>query len=363
MKVTAAVLVEPRRIELQEFPLPDIGDDDGLLRVESCGVCGADWLPYTGEFLGGMFKPPLILGHEIVGRIARIGDAAARRWGVREGDRVILEEPIPCGNCAACRVGRFQACGADRYGTKPVASPPSLWGGYSDYVYLAPAAIMHKIPEEIPVELAPLFVPLSNGAYWVEEIGGLHLGQTVVIQGPGQHGLGCVIAAKEAGAGCVIVTGLAASDQHRLEVATALGADHVICVDEEDGVRRVAEITDGEMAHVVVQVAERAPAAFNSSVHLAADRGTIVNIGTVIGPADGFEPDAIIFKELTIKGARGRYDTAIKAAIHLLSSGKYPLELLATHTFPIAETDTALRTVGREAGEDSIHVTVIADGD
>ena len=242
----------------------------GSSRAASAAPTGC---PYTGEFLGGMFKPPLILGHEIVGRIARIGDAAARRWGVREGDRVILEEPIPCGNCAACRVGRFQACGADRYGTKPVASPPSLWGGYSDYVYLAPAAIMHKIPEEIPVELAPLFVPLSNGAYWVEEIGGLHLGQTVVIQGPGQHGLGCVIAAKEAGAGCVIVTG-----PRRIRPTSSRGGNGLsVQIMSSASTRKTAcgESPRSLMARWRMwscRSPRGRPRQFNSSVHLAADR-------------------------------------------------------------------------------------------
>ena len=83
----AAVLVAPRQVEMQEFTLPEIRDDDGLLKIEITGVCGADWAPYLGDTK--TCSPPVILGHEIVGRVERIGAKAAARWGVKEGDRVL----------------------------------------------------------------------------------------------------------------------------------------------------------------------------------------------------------------------------------------------------------------------------------
>src|SRR5262249_49988743 len=98
MKTKAALLVQPRKIALREFPIPDIGEDEGLLRVEATGVCGVDWPAYTGRRLD-RFKPPIILGHEIVGRIVKLGRRAAQRWGLREGDRVAMEEYAPCGRC------------------------------------------------------------------------------------------------------------------------------------------------------------------------------------------------------------------------------------------------------------------------
>jgi threonine dehydrogenase-like Zn-dependent dehydrogenase len=359
-RAKAAVLDSTRSIRLADFPIPEIDDLSGLLRIESSGVCGADWLPYTGETMGGMFTPPLILGHEIVGHIESIGGEAARRWGVNVGDRVIVEEPIPCGVCARCRSGRYHLCGNDRYGGTSITVAPALWGGYAEYLFLDPRAIVHKMPAAIPIDVAPLFVPISNGVSWVQEVGRAKIGSTVVIQGPGQHGLGCVIGAREAGAGTVIVTGVGATDRRRLEVARELGADHTICVDDEDAVARVRDITSGAMADVVIHAAEKAPRAFEMSVELAGIGATVVNVGTVLGPASEFSPDHILMKELTIRGVVGRYQDALKAAISLMALKKYPLELMATHTFSIDRVDEALRTVGREIGTDPIHVTVIA---
>jgi threonine dehydrogenase-like Zn-dependent dehydrogenase len=354
----AAVLVGPRQIELRALPLPEIGAADGLLRVEATGVCGADWAPYIGQRYGEFFDPPLVLGHEIVGRVERIGAEAAARWGVREGDRVVLEEPLPCGTCEACCVGRYQMCAAWRYGSKSINTPPGLWGGYAEYVYLDPRALLHRMSDAVPLEIAPLYVPISNGIYWVQEVGGAGIGSTLLVQGPGQHGLGCVVAAREGGVGCIIVTGLSA-DADRLAVARELGAHHTIAVDAEDAVARVAEITGGRMADTVINVAEGAPEALAQALDLASDRGTIVVVGTTHGPARNFLPDTIMNKELTIRGVRGRYGRSIRAAIQLIESARYPLANLCTHSYPIEETEQALKTLGREGAPGAIHISVV----
>ena len=101
-RARAAVLVEPRRIEIEEIAIPETGADDGILKVEATGVCGSDIPYYTGEIQGGMGRMPIILGHEIVGRVDRIGNEAAEKWNLREGDRIIVEEHIPCGHCDLC---------------------------------------------------------------------------------------------------------------------------------------------------------------------------------------------------------------------------------------------------------------------
>ena len=106
----AAVLLEARKLELRDVPIPEIDADSGLARVEITGVCGADWPIYTGE-LRAFAKPPLIPGHEIVARIEKLGARAAARWGVREGDRIVMEEYAPCGRCEYCLSGRYYLCG------------------------------------------------------------------------------------------------------------------------------------------------------------------------------------------------------------------------------------------------------------
>jgi len=103
--IAAAVSYDIRRTEVRQFAQPSLPDDGGLLRVELCGVCGSDW-PYYLKYPKA--RGALILGHEAVGHVASLGAAAAARFGVKEGDRVALEEYLPCGHCRSCRSGAFR---------------------------------------------------------------------------------------------------------------------------------------------------------------------------------------------------------------------------------------------------------------
>jgi threonine dehydrogenase-like Zn-dependent dehydrogenase len=361
-KTLAAVLTKPRTIELREFPLPKIDADSGLAKVEITGVCGADWPIYTGD-LARFAPPPLIPGHEIVARIAKIGKNAGKRWGVKEGDRIVMEEYAPCGRCEYCLGGRYYMCGGMKmekmYGFTSLKVKPGLWGGYSEYVYLDPHALIHKIADSVPTEIAPFYVPLSNGIRWTELEGGIGIGSTVVILGPGGQGLACVIAAREAGAANIIITGRA-RDQERLRLASELGAHHTIDVDATKNVaEHVADLTGGHMADAVINVTAYAPGALAQAVDLAAFGGTIVVAGEAHGPATNFDPDLLFLKELTVKGVRGRTAREMKKAIKILEANRYPLHKLATHHFTLDKVDLAIRTVGGKGAAGSIHVSVL----
>jgi threonine dehydrogenase-like Zn-dependent dehydrogenase len=357
----AAVLTGPRTIDLRELPVPEIDDETATLRVEVTGVCGVDWPAYTGA-RPERFPPPIILGHEIVGHIHRIGRNAAQRWGVKEGDRVAMEEYVPCGRCAFCTAGRYYLCGGIQmnkmYGFTSMSVAPGLWGGFSEYVHLDANARLHRLADAVPTREAPLYIPLSNGIRWVQREGGIGIDDTIVILGPGQLGLACTIAAREAGAGCIIVTGRA-SDAGRLAVARAFGAHHTIEVDREDAVARVRQITGGEMADTVVNVAAGAPAIAQQAMELCKIRGTIVMAGGAGRPAEGCYSELLSRKELTMKGVRGRTDVDLKKAIRLVESRRHPLHLMATHKFSIDDTDLALRTIGGEGVPNPIHVSVL----
>jgi threonine dehydrogenase-like Zn-dependent dehydrogenase len=362
---TSAVLVEPRRIDLQAFALPRIGPDDALLRVQATGICGSDWGPYTGSWMTDL--PPLILGHEVVGEIVSIGHEAAHRWSVREGDRVVVEESIPCQHCRLCRTGRAHMCDplhtpdGLRYGLTPTGMAPHLWGGFGEYLYLHPRSVVHRMSQSVPVEVAPLFIPIANGIRWVERDGGCRVGDTVVIVGPGQHGLGCVLGARLAGAGTTIVVGTD-RDARRLEVAAALGADYVVRTDDGPLVEQISALTNGELADVVIDVTSGAPGALADAVEVASVGATVVLAGASgMRPASNFVPDKLFLKEITLKGVYGHDWLSVRRAIALIESGQHPLDRLCTHTFPLADVDLALRTLGGEAGDGAIHVTVVPD--
>ena len=205
-------------------------------------------------------------GLKVGGPSRRTAQHGASRWGVKEGDLVALEEYLPCGHCDYCRTGEYRSCmstdhqrlGAIRYGSTPIAVWPSLWGGYSHYLYLRPRSVFHKVPPGIPPHIAAMALPIGNGFQWICLDAGAGPGKVVVIQGPGQQGLGCVIAAKAAGADTIILSGLK-RDADRFAVAQALGATHTIAVDEEDLLSAVARITDGRMADIVVEVSGSPP--------------------------------------------------------------------------------------------------------
>jgi threonine dehydrogenase-like Zn-dependent dehydrogenase len=360
-KTLAAVLVAPRKIELRELPLPEIDADSGIAKVEITGVCGADWPIYTGA-LAQYAPPPLIPGHEIVARVAKIGANAARRWGVKEGDRIVMEEYAPCGRCEYCLSGRYYICNGMKmekmYGFTSMSVKPGLWGGYAEYFWLDPQALLHKLADHVPLEVAPFYVPLANGIRWAHLEGGVGIGSTVVILGPGGQGLACVIASHEAGARRIIVTGRA-HDKARLALAREFGAHHTIDVDAGDPVQQVAELTEGHMADAVINVTAGAPGVMKQAMQLATMGGTIVVAGEAHGFATEFDPDQIFLKELVIKGVRGRTAREMKKAIVLLESGKYPLHKLATHHFTLDQVERAIQTVGGQGEPDAIHVSVL----
>jgi threonine dehydrogenase-like Zn-dependent dehydrogenase len=358
----AVVQTAPRTLELRELPLPDIGPDDALLRVEACGICGSDYEQYAGAL---PVRFPVIPGHEPVGRIAEIGANAAERWGVTVGDRVCVEALVPCGECRECRAGSPRLCtgrpgGIASYGFLRLDYGPGLWGAYAGYLYLSPHAVVHKIDESVPPEIATLFNPLGAGFRWAVEMPRLQPGETIVVLGPGQRGLASVIAAKEAGAGLVIVTGLS-RDAAKLDLAREFGADLAIDIETEDVRQAVRAVTDGRGADVVIDVTAYATEAVTQAIDLARRGGRVVLAGTKgPKPVPDFYSDRVVLKELTIFGALGVDSPAYERAIRLIESGKYPLTKMHTHTLPLEQAERALRLLaGEEPGEQAIHIALV----
>ena len=360
----AVVQTAPRKLELRELALPDIDDDSGLLRVEACGICGSDAEQYAGV-LPATF--PLIPGHEPLGVIERIGDRAAKRWGVDVGDRVAVEVLIPCGHCWACREGRYPLCrgrgGMFGHGYVPLSRPPGLWGAYADYMYLDPCSIVHPVRKDIPASIAVMFNPLGAGFRWAVEIPETRPGDSVLILGPGQRGLASVIAVRAAGAGTVIVTGLS-RDAKKLALARELGADHTLDVETEDVRKRVRELTGGRGADVVVEVTANATAPVAEALWYVRPGGQIVLAGVKgLKPVPEFVSDLVVLKEVTIRGALGVTSRAYEAAIRLIESGKVPLEHMHTHDFALEEAELAIRTLAGEVpGAESIHSCLLPAG-
>jgi len=358
----ALVLEGPRALIARDLPLPEVSDDDALLRVEACGLCGTDHEEYTGQLWPGYAFVP---GHESVGVIERVGARAAERWYVQPGQRVAVEVFLSCRDCAACRSGTYRRCERhglrDMYGFVPVDRAPGLWGGYADYQYLAPDSLLLPIPESLDAVTATMFNPLGAGIRWAVTVPDLQPGAVVAVLGPGVRGLSAAAAAREAGAAFVMVTGLGDRDASRLALAREFGADLAIDVARDDPVRALRDAA-GSLADVVVNVTAKAPAALGQAVALARAGGTVVLAGTR-GSAEtpGFDPDLVVYKELRLLGALGVDAIAYRAALDLLASGKYPFADLPRRVVGLDGVDGLLRAMAGEGDAPPVH-GVVAPG-
>ncbi len=364
-KVLAALKVAASTTELREMDLPEMSPDAALMRVDVAGVCGTDVSQYRLPLRGG----PLIMGHENVGYLERVGSLFASHHGVKEGDLMFLEHYLPCGHCEWDHLGEYRHCaatewfydpGAIRYGYTSTDIAPALWGGFSRYLYLPLKAVLHRVPKGLTTEEAGLATPMSNGIQWTLIDGGVTFGSTVLIQGPGQQGLCCVMAAKQAGAAKIIITGTS-RDARRLEVARALGADDTVDVENEDPLERVMEATGGRGVDVVVDCtvgAGTAPTLLG--IEAAKRRGA-----TMVVQAEGnqefasFPIGRMTRKGMTLKSARGHSYRSVEMALQLLANRRFPLHLITTHRFALSEVDDAIKAVSGKGAAGAIHVSVM----
>lgn len=359
-RATALVLESPRHLATRELALPQLSDDDGLLRVEACGLCGTDHEQFTGALPTPFAFVP---GHEAVGVIEAIGPAASARWGVHVGDRVAVEVFQSCRRCPACTVGEYRRCEkhgiGDMYGFVSVDRAPGLWGGYATHQYLSPDTMLHPVPPTLAPEVATLFNPLGAGVRWGATLPGTAAGDVVAVLGPGIRGLCAVAAAKRAGAAFVMITGLGPADDSRLALAPSFGADLTVDVATVDPVAALRAATGG-LADIVVDVTAKAPAALAQAVGLARAGGTVVLAGTR-GSSDtpGFWPDNIVYKELRILGALGVDAPAYRTALEMLEEGTLPFASVPRRVEGLGGAVDLLRTMAGEAGGAPVHGVLV----
>lgn len=356
----AMVQTGKRALEKRELPLPDVSATTAILQIEACGICGSDYEQYEGV-LGTPI--PAIPGHEPLGRIAAIGDVAAKRWGVNIGDRVAVETMLPCHHCLECHAGRYHICPTRQiYSYISLDNSHGLWGAYAQYMILDENSIVHKMDKDLAPEIAVMFNPLGAGFRWGVEIPQTKPGDTVVIMGPGQRGLASVIACKIAGAAKIIVTGLE-QDEQKLKLAKLYGADYTIDVNNESAISKVQEYTKGKGADVVVDVTPYATQAVTDALQFIKQGGTVVLAGMKgFKSIPNFISDIIVVKEITIKGAIGVTSSGYQNAIRAIESKLVDFKAMHTHSFKLEEAELAIKTLAREIPNDeSIHSCLIPE--
>ena len=351
--VRAAVLSAPRELAVTSVPVGPLPASGGWIQVEACGICGSDWSWYDERVIPAPFIP----GHEIVGRVVQLWGKP--RAGVAVGDRVALEEALPCRECAVCLSGRHRMCPqSTRYGATSLQSGPGLWGGFAELVYLAPNATVHRVPESLDAELAVLFIPVSNGLSWISSAAALRPGESVAVLGVGQHGLASVAAARHCGAGLIIAAGRS-GDGGRLKAAAAMGAHVIIDVDTEDYATVIEALTGGRGVDITVDTAPGATQTLDQAVTSSAIGARVILAGFKGARPSPVSTDVLIRREVTVRGVAARESWAIDSALSWLDSEPERFAAFDSMVVELAEVESALLAIGgRAPGERPVHAVV-----
>jgi L-iditol 2-dehydrogenase len=340
-------------VEVRDYDLPRPGPGEFVLAVELCGMCGTDAHIYRGRLASVRF--PVLLGHEIVGRLAALGEGVTADHAgrpVRLGDRVGVFPALSCGRCYECTVrGRPGSCPDRRpsYGfASPADRPPYLTGGFATHLYASNAGTVFYRTDLAP-EVAVLQEPLSVALHGVERAG-VRIGSTVVVQGTGAIGLMAVVAARTAGAARIVAVGGPAA---RLTLAAALGADEVVDLERvPDPAKRRKAVLDelGGGADAVIGTAG-SPESFAEAIGLVADGGVLAELGNFTDRGSiPFNPYTDLLKrDITIAGVYGAgpdMQRRYHAALTVLGRGGLPFDQLVSHRLPLARAREALEALG-----------------
>ncbi len=352
----AVVNYGPRDYRLEEVAVPEIGPDEILIKVESCGVCASDVKCYEGaeSLWGGGGNPkfvnaPVIPGHEFIGHVARMGERATTNRNLVLGDRVIAEQIVPCWKCRYCKKGQYWMCQVHNI----FGFQKNVNGAWAEYMKFPVEALIHKIPVSIPERLAVLVEPLSCSIHAVER-GKIEFGDIVVLAGAGPLGLGMIGPAKRKTPSKLIVLDL---NEKRLELAKRMGADVVLNPGREDVVAKVLEMTEGYGCDVYIESTGH-PSSVGQGLAMIRKLGRFVEF-SVFNQAASVDWSIIgDRKELDIYGAHlGPYTYPI--AIEFLEKGLVNMEGVVTHVLPLEEYESAIEMV--HTGKDSIKVVLKPD--
>jgi erythritol/L-threitol dehydrogenase len=352
----AVICHGPKDYRMEEVPVPKPGPGQALVKVQAVGICASDLKCYQGaaKFWGDANRPAwaeteVIPGHEFVGEIVEIDDAASRRWQVQVGDRVVSEQIVPCWECRYCLRGEYHMCGPhDLYGFKR-RTP----GAMASYMLYPAEALVYKVSKDLAPAHAAFTEPLSCALHAVERAD-IHFEDVVVVAGCGPIGLGMVAGAAAKFPAHVIA--LDVSDA-KLELAKLCGADLALNIAETDVVAAIKDLTDGYGADVYLEGTGH-PSAVPQGLNLLRKLGTFVEYSVF---KDDVTVDWSIIsddKELDVRGAHlGPH--CWPAAIRMIEAGRLPMDQICTHQLPLRSFQEGLDLVAE--GVKSIKVSLIPE--
>ncbi len=314
---------------VEEIPVPEVGPEEVLVRVEAAGICGTDlhiwkWDAWSQQRI----KPPLTLGHEFSGIVVERG---RRVEHVEVGDFVSAESHVTCGMCYQCRTGQAHMCpetqilGVDRE------------GAFAEFVSVPEKVIWHNDRRKISPEVAALQEPFGNAVFATlnQDI----TGKSVAILGCGPIGLFSVGIARASGASRVIACDL---NDHRIDLAKKMGATETFNPRTDGDMVENLVGSNGTGIDVVIEMSG-SPIAINAAFRAARHGGIVVLFGIPSDPVEIDVAESLIFKNLHVTALNGRriFDTWYKTR-WLLANEVVDLRPLITRTITFEEVNECM---------------------
>jgi L-idonate 5-dehydrogenase len=329
----AVVIHAAKDLRVEERKAEAAGPGEVEVAVEVGGICGSDLHYFNhGGFGSVRLREPMILGHEVAGRIAGLGDGVA---GLAVGDRVAVSPSRPCGACEYCLAGLPNQCSNMRfYGS---AMPfPHIQGAFRQRL-VAEAGQCHKVADGVSIAEAALAEPFAVTLHAVARAGSL-LDARVLVSGCGPIGALAIVAARAHGAREIVATDVA---DGVLEFAARIGAERTINVAREP--EALAAYGAGKGSFDVQFEASGNERAVRAGLDVLRPRGVLVQLG--LGGDVSIPQNLVVAKEIEVRGTF-RFHTEFALAVDLINRRRVDLKPLLTGTYPLEEAVTAFETAG-----------------
>lgn len=317
------------KIGIREVPVPEIQEDEVLIRMNYAGVCGSDLHAYRG--VHAFRKPPVMLGHEIAGEVVKKG---AKVENVELGEHVTVMPQVGCGVCAHCKAGRINLCRTKRL--------PGMdgWGGTFGTYFAAHKSILCKL-NGVPDRLGALTEPLAVAVHVIKRAA-LHPSRDLVILGSGTLGLMILAIAPSYGFDHVMMTDIV---DYNLKQAGKLGAAATVNVARENLEERVREVFGEEGAASVI-IAAGGPDILAQAMSITGSGGSITYFAMITKEMT-LSTYPIVWKELNIHGSMNYTMEDFEDAVRLLKEAPEKFEMLITQEFPLEEAGKAFEILDK----------------
>jgi len=320
-----AVFYGRNSIKVETRPIPEVKDDEVLVEVKACGICGTDLGMYNGRIAYKQEAVGKIFGHEVTGVVQEKGDRVA---DYHVGDRVVIMPTFSCGKCFYCKIGDENLC------PHRVDIGDNIDGGYAEYIRV-PQRLLFRLPDNVGFEEGTLLADcVPTPIHAIGKFGNIKVGDYVALWGTGGQGYCALQIAKLNGANVILV----GRREKKLKLAKELGADFTIDVEKENVFQRIKALTDNRGVDISVETGGY-PKAITQALACVRPGGRVILIG--LQKPQPCDLEDMGWNEKSIIGSQWTTETDFGLGVRLAQEGRLNLKPLITHTFSINEIEKA----------------------